>query len=287
MPDRGAFRYRTIMPVESSQQDRNFDDLAGRFSRNIYGGLKGQIRLAVLARDFAEFLPVAPYVPLTPDKTLNILDAGGGQGQFSLPLAAAGHTLTVCDISANMLKIAEQQAAVLGASERVQLLQCPAQAVAEHLPDATAPFGLVICHAVIEWVVEPFALLDHLLTLLRPGGHLSLIFYNKHGLVYKNLLRTNYKKIKSDDYRPHRGSLTPINPTTPEALLQYAASRELDVLCHSGIRVFYDYILDPEQRRREEATVLELEQKLSRQQPYRDLGRYVHLLLQKPFSSAP
>ena len=31
--------------------DRNFDDLAERFSRKIYGGLKGNIRLAVLTAD--------------------------------------------------------------------------------------------------------------------------------------------------------------------------------------------------------------------------------------------
>ncbi|WP_049721585.1 methyltransferase domain-containing protein [Gilvimarinus polysaccharolyticus] len=269
------------MPSESTQHDRNFDDLAERFSRNIYGGLKGRIRLAVLARDFAEFLPIAPYVPLTPDKTLNILDAGGGQGQFSVPLAAAGHSLVLCDISANMLALARQRVDELQAGARVQLLKCPAQEVAAQLADTAPLFDLVICHAVIEWVVAPFELLDSLLAQLRPGGHLSLIFYNKHALVYKNLLRTNYKKVKSEDYRAFRGSLTPINPLTPEALLEYAQSRELELQCHSGIRVFYDYILDPEQRQREPDSVLELEQKMSRQQPYRDLGRYIHLLLRK------
>ncbi|WP_339615114.1 methyltransferase [uncultured Gilvimarinus sp.] len=269
------------MPVQPTSHDRNFDDLAERFTRNIYGGLKGQIRLAVLARDFTDVLPIAPYVPLTPDKTLNILDAGGGQGQFSLPLAAAGHSLVLCDISANMLALARRRAVELQATDRVRLLHCPAQSVSEHLTDCAPQFDLVICHAVIEWVTEPFALLDSVLQQLRPGGHLSLIFYNKHALVYKNLLRANYKKVKSEDYRAYRGSLTPTNPLTPEALLSYCASRDLDVLCHSGIRVFYDYILDPERREREAESVLGLEQKLSRELPYRDLGRYIHLLLKK------
>lgn len=270
------------MPIESTLQDRNFDDLSERFSRNIYGGLKGRIRLAVLARDFAEFLPIAPYVPLTPDKTLTILDAGGGQGQFSVPLAAAGHSLVLCDISANMLALARERVAELQAAARVQLINCPAQEVAAHLTGPVRVFDLVICHAVIEWVIEPFELLDGLLAQLRPGGHLSLIFYNKHALVYKNLLRTNYKKVKNADYRAFRGSLTPINPLTPEALLQYAQSRGLKVQCHSGIRVFHDYILDPEQRQRDPDAVLELEQRMSREQPFRDLGRYIHLLLRKP-----
>ena len=37
--------------------DRNFDDLAPRFKRNVYGGLKGELRLRVLQRDFDEFIP--------------------------------------------------------------------------------------------------------------------------------------------------------------------------------------------------------------------------------------
>ena len=34
--------------------DRNFDDLAPRFQRKVYGGIKGQIRLAVLEKDLTD-----------------------------------------------------------------------------------------------------------------------------------------------------------------------------------------------------------------------------------------
>src|SRR5471030_3167176 len=36
-----------------SMQDRNFDDIAEKFSRNIYGTTKGRIRQAVLTRSAA------------------------------------------------------------------------------------------------------------------------------------------------------------------------------------------------------------------------------------------
>lgn len=52
----------------------------------------------------------------------------------------------------------------------------------------------------------------------------------------------------------------------------------LDLLCHSGIQVFHDYILDPGDRGKTPDTVLDLELEFSRIQPYRDLGRYQHLL---------
>ncbi|MDO3382273.1 methyltransferase domain-containing protein [Gilvimarinus algae] len=265
------------MPKQSVDTDRNFDDLAERFDRNIYGGLKGAIRLAVLNRDFADFLPIAPFVPLTPDKTFRIFDAGGGQGQFSIPFAAAGHQLLLCDLSEKMLEKAKLRAESAGALDRVELIQGPVQT----LP-GEEQFDLVICHAVLEWVVEPQALLASVAQRVQPGGYLSLIFYNRHALVYKNLLRTNYRKIVQSDYRAFRGSLTPINPLDPEQVVHWCDQLLLTPICHSGIRVFYDYILDPALRQREPEQVIELEVSLSRQAPYRDLGRYIHLLLRKP-----
>ncbi|UTF60528.1 methyltransferase domain-containing protein [Gilvimarinus sp. DA14] len=264
------------MPKQTTDTDRNFDDLAERFDRNIYGGLKGQIRLAVLQRDFADYLPIAPYIPLTPEGRLRVLDAGGGQGQFSLPLAAAGHDMVFCDISQNMLLKAKARAGALGCEQRVEFRHQSAQSLAP-----AEAFDLVICHALLEWVVEPMTLLEGLLNRVKPGGYMSVIFYNQHALVYKNLLRANYKKVLSQDYAAYRGSLTPINPLLPEQVRQFCSERKFSLLCCSGIRVFHDYILDAEQRQAEPESVLQLELTHSRLAPYRDLGRYVHLLLRR------
>lgn len=268
------------MPRQSTQQDRNFDDLAPRFGRNIYGGLKGRIRLAVLHRDFAEHLPIAPYVPLTPEKTLRILDAGGGQGQFSLPLADAGHTLTLCDISSQMLAVARAEAETMGLHHRVNFVHRPVQEMTLDRAEG-GKYDLILCHALLEWVADPWSVLTAVLAQLRVGGHLSLIFYNQHGLEYKNLLRTNFKKIQSADYSSFRGSLTPINPLVPAEVQAQLQSRGLQLICHSGIRVFYDYILDPVARNREPDTLVALELDYSRRDPYRALGRYVHMLVRK------
>lgn len=50
-------------------QDRNFDDIAEKFSRNIYGTTKGMIRQAVVWQDITELLTQLPPRPL------RILDA--------------------------------------------------------------------------------------------------------------------------------------------------------------------------------------------------------------------
>ena len=52
-------------------QDRNFDDIAEKFSRNIYGTTKGQLRQAILWQDLEPVL-----VDMEPQK-LRVLDAGG------------------------------------------------------------------------------------------------------------------------------------------------------------------------------------------------------------------
>jgi len=268
------------MAKESAQQDRNFDELAKRFKKNIYGGLKGDIRLAVLNRDCTAYVNILPFnQSLVPQASWRILDAGGGQGQFSLQLAQAGHHVVICDISAEMLKLAEEQVTALGLHERVTLIHCAIQDLSQHLAPAQQQFDMVICHAVMEWMQEPQALLPCLLNYLKPQGYLSLTFYNVHSLIYKNLLRTNFKKIIQKDFGGSRGSLTPINPVDPQQVLVWVNALPLTLLAHSGIRVFHDYIFNEEHRERDPETLLQLELEFSQQEPYRSLGRYVHLLL--------
>lgn len=55
-------------------QDRNFDDIAEKFFRNIYGTTKGQLRQAILWQDLDRVL-----AEMGPQK-LRVLDAGGGEG---------------------------------------------------------------------------------------------------------------------------------------------------------------------------------------------------------------
>ncbi|MCG8634963.1 MAG: methyltransferase domain-containing protein [Desulfobacterales bacterium] len=258
------------------ETDRNFDDLAPRFERKVYGGLKGQIRLAVLEKDLKEFYPRA--LKTAGDHPLQVLDAGGGYGPFSLSLARLGHEITLCDLSANMLDLATERFSREGVESKLTICHGPVQSFAR---TTDTHFDLILCHAVLGWVVDPQALIRHLMGILPKGGMLSLTFYNLHGMIYKNLLRTNYKKILKKAYTGYRGSLTPTWPRAPETVLKWLADHPLDILCHSGIRVFHDYILDPADRDRDPETVRILELEFSRQLPYRDLGRYQHILCVK------
>lgn len=269
------------MAKQPIDQDRNFDDLAQRFQKNIYGGLKGDIRLAVLERDFREHFQCVPFGEYKPAKPLRILDAGGGQGQFSLQFAKAGHSVVICDISAEMLKLAEAEVVYQNLQHQVTLLHCAIQDVGQNLPNVDSQFDVVLCHAVMEWVADPAVLLSYLIERIKPKGFLSLTFYNLHSLIYKNLLRTNFKKIQQQDFAGSRGSLTPINPLYPEQVFEWLEALPVERLTTSGIRVFHDYIFNEEHRERDPQSVVELELEFSQKQPYQLLGRYIHVLGQR------
>lgn len=267
------------MAKESLLKDRNFDSLAKRFKKNVYGGLKGDVRLAVLNRDCERVLPIAPFADTS--TTWRVLDAGGGQGQFSLSLAAAGHDVVLCDISSEMLALAMARAEALGVSERITFIHGSLQTLNAHDAVVGKPFDLVICHAVMEWMHNPSELLPSLVAMMKPDAYLSLTFYNVKGLIFKNLLRTNFEKIQARDFHGSRGSLTPINPIDPADVFTWAAQQQLDVLCHSGIRVFHDYILEKQEREKDPEGLVAMELALSTEEPYRSLGRYIHLLCQR------
>lgn len=261
---------------EKMRTDRNFDDLAPKFRKKIYGGLKGRIRLAVLKKDLLDFFPRA--VLPAGDTPLSVLDAGGGYGPFSLYLAELGHGITLCDISSKMLEKASIDISKKKLEDRVTLVHCAIQDLPVNHSD---PYDLILCHAVLEWVHDPQDLIAHLLRQLKKGGILSMTFYNLNGMIYKNLLRTNYKKIQDQDYKGWEGSLTPTYPRLPSEVTGWLSDQGLKILCHSGMRVFHDYILNPEHREREPETVVRMELMLSRKMPYRDLGRYQHVIAVK------
>jgi len=253
--------------------DIKCDDLAYRFKRKIYAGLKGDIRQDILKRDYEEFLPL-----YRKQQALKIFDAGGGQGQMSCYFASLGHQVVLCDISEKMLTLAAKAISEQSLSDRVTFLH---ESIGEVSAQNEQTFDLVSCHAVLEWVDDPEGVINQCLKSLKPNGFLSLTYYNINGSIYKNLLRTNFKKLRKDLWQGRRGSLTPTSPLNPTDVNQWVDRLDVKVICESGIRVYYDYIFDLENRSRDPDAIREMELRYSRQNPFKHLGRYVHLLLQK------
>ncbi len=242
-------------------KDRHFDQLASRFAEKIYGGAKGAIRLAVLQADLAEVLP---------DRPLRVLDVGAGLGHMALWLAERGHQLTLAEPAAPMLDAARARFAAAG--QAATFIQTPWQELSRQLEP---PFDLVLCHAVLEWLAEPNAILPLLHRLTAPDGWLSLAFYNKDALIYRNLLKGHFRKLRQDQYAGEKHSLTPQQPLDPRELATQLEGH-WRVERQSGVRIFHDYMPAPFQAKAELEDLLEMELAYRRHPSFAGLGRYLH-----------
>ncbi len=256
-------------------QDRNFDDIAEKFSRNIYGTTKGELRQAILWQDLDALLATMPQRPL------RILDAGGGQGQTAIRFAERGHQVTLCDLSQQMILRAEQAAIEKGVSGNMHFIHSPIQAVAQHLE---SPVDLILFHAVLEWVADPLPLLESLWACLAPGGSLSLMFYNANGLLMHTMVVGNFGYVLDGLQKRKKRTLSPDHPRDPVQVYQWLEQIGWQITGKTGVRVFHDYLRERKQQRECFDTLLELETRYCRQEPWVSMGRYIHVTAIKPQS---
>ncbi|MGY5957614.1 tRNA uridine 5-oxyacetic acid(34) methyltransferase CmoM [Kosakonia sp. BK9b] len=253
--------------------DRNFDDIAEKFSRNIYGTTKGQLRQAILWQDLDVLL-----ASMEPDR-LRVLDAGGGEGQTAIGMAQRGHHVTLCDVSKEMIARAQTAADEKGVSGNMHFVQCAAQDISQHLE---SPVDLILFHAVLEWVAEPVSVLQTLWSMLRPGGALSLMFYNADGLLMHNMVAGNFDYVQAGMPKRKKRTLSPDYPRVPADVYGWLEQIGWQITSKTGVRVFHDYLREKHQQRDCFDALLELETRYCRQEPYISLGRYIHVTALKP-----
>ena len=120
---------------------------------------------------------------LPPAAGLRVLDAGGGTGTDSLPLAAAGARVDLVDRSQPMLRDFVASARALGdAGERVTAHREDIREIRRRFPANT--FDLVLAHGVIQYSDDWESLLASMIAPLKRGGLLSLITRNLHAEPY-------------------------------------------------------------------------------------------------------
>lgn len=249
--------------------DRNFDGIATRFQQNIYANPKGQLRLALCQRELRAQLGDFLATPR------RVWDAGGGTGQFSDWLLETGHQVYLNDLSSEMLDLA--RANLSRHPEHHLQLDCRGiQQV------SAANFDLACCHAVLEWVEDDAAVLQALHRGLRPGGYLSLMFYNLNALIVGNMVKGNLYKLRDEAFAGHPGGLTPPNPRDPQAVLATLQSQGFELIAKRGLRLSYDLMSRSLRRERSIEDMLEIDWQYGDREPFWALGRYVHVLCRRP-----
>lgn len=251
--------------------DRYFDQMGAHFARKIYASAKGNIRLAVLTRDLEEWTAQISQ----PDQSLRVLDVGAGLGHISEWLLTRGHRVTCCEPSMEMLEAARTRLDGIESAYAVNYLNAPLQT----LPERGERYDLVVCHAVLEWLQDPAAAVRQLQQLCSPQGAISLAFYNRDALVYKNLIKGQFRKLAKDQLAGSKRSLTPQQPLDPQQMNTWITAAGLECTASSGIRVFYDYMPAEFQHQASQQEVIEQELLFSRHPGYQHLGRYLHYWL--------
>ncbi len=248
--------------------DHNFDNIAQKFVKNIYGSSKGKIRSEVVWQELVS------CINQLPERPLRILDAGGGFGFFSQKLAALGHQVVLCDISSELLKEAETQLAGCDYVDNIQLLHCSIQQLPEFID---GQFDLILNHAVLEWLADPKSTLQGLLQFLAPQGLLSLMFYNKEAQRFHNLVSGNFEFVEKGMVRKKVVRLTPTNPIVETDVRVWLDEFNMQVLQKTGVRVIHDYLKERELVDSKFEQLLAMEKQYCQQEPYASLGRYTHL----------
>jgi S-adenosylmethionine-dependent methyltransferase len=248
--------------------DHNFDNIAQKFVKNIYGTSKGKIRSAIVWDELEYCLSLLPKRPL------RILDAGGGFGFFTQKLAAIGHQVVLCDISGELLKEAAKQLAGKNYADNVELLHCSIQSLPEHI---CGQFDLILNHAVLEWLVDPKQTLKGLLNFLSVDGVLSLMFYNKEAQRFFNLLSGNFEFVAKGMVRKKVVRLTPTYPLLEKDVNSWLVEFDMQIIQKTGVRVLHDYLKERAHCEEKFELLLSMEKQYCHQEPYASLGRYTHL----------
>ena len=211
---------------------------------------------------------------------LRVLDVGGGDGRDALPLAVAGHEVTILDQSATWLEEARRRAGAAG----VDVTTVHGD-LSE--PPPLGEFDLVLCHLVLQYRSDDARDLARLAAYARPGGLVSVIVPNPAGMVLRRLvtegpraalaeLAAGTKHAVTFDHEVRKIPLADLEKALREAGLpvvrRYGARIANDLLTSNDAKSDPDFFAD----------LLELELALCDQEPFVRLGSLYHLVATRP-----
>ncbi|MFF9894234.1 methyltransferase [Streptomyces longispororuber] len=174
---------------------------------------------------------------------LEVLDTGGGSGNFAVPVARLGHRVTVVDPSPNALFALERRAAEAGVADRVRGVQGDVHGLFDVVE--RGGYDAVLCHGVLEYVDDPAEGVRNAVGALRPDGVLSLLAAGLGGAVVARALAGHFTEAHRalEDPAGRWGEGDPVpRRFTAEQLTGLVEAAGLRVTGVHGVRVFADLV---------------------------------------------
>jgi S-adenosylmethionine-dependent methyltransferase len=217
------------------------------------------------------------------ERSLDVLDLGGGTGGFAVRVASSGHRVTVVDPSPDALASLTRRATEAGVSDQVRGVQGDAA----DLLDVVGPHSVdvVLCHGVLEVVDDPDQALRGVGSVLRPGGRLSLLVSQRHAAVFARAVAGHLAEAERVLNEAGDGAAgPPPRRFTEGEVAALLSSAGFDVEAVHGIRVFTDVVpsavVDAEPGAVD--TLLRLEADVADRPEYRTVATQLHLLARHP-----
>jgi S-adenosylmethionine-dependent methyltransferase len=219
-------------------------------------------------------------------RTLEVVDVGGGTGGFAVPIAEAGHRVTVVDASPDALAALTRRAAEAGVPDRVTAVQGDGASLAGLVAPGTA--DLVLCHSLLEVVDDPAEVVGALAATLRPGGAASILVANVAAAVLARATGGHLAAATALLTRAESHDPTNPGPHPPPHRRRYDLASASALLSAAGlvveqthgVRVIADLVpgavadADPE-------GLLAFELAAAAQPPYRDIATQLHLFARR------
>lgn len=176
-------------------------------------------------------------------ETLDVLDTGGGTGNFAVPVARLGHRVTVVDPSPDALFALERRVSEAGVTDLVTAVQGDTHGLLEVVERGA--HDVVLCHGVLEYVDDPAEAMANVVGALRPSGTLSLLAANRNGAVLARAIAghfTEARRALTDD-AGRWGDADPMpRRFTAEGLAELVSAAGLRPGPVHGVRVFADLV---------------------------------------------
>jgi S-adenosylmethionine-dependent methyltransferase len=220
-----------------------------------------------------------------PTEKVRVLDAGGGNGADSIPLAQTGHEVTLVDYSEGMLAEAQRAAEAAGVAAQMRFVQGSVLDLPALVGD---DYDVVLSHNVLQYVSSLEEGLRAAVSVLKPGGWLSLILLNRYSQAYQAaLFDWQFEKaaslvgVREMQARLFDTIFKLYDAAEAQILLKGLG---MEVVQSYGLRCVNDYIRDNAIKYEPDyyEQILALERRLSTEYPYYLLGRFLHVMAQIP-----
>jgi S-adenosylmethionine-dependent methyltransferase len=237
----------------------------------------GRLRLDLAFSNLREFLPQTA-------RSLRALDLGCGPGTLALRLARLAIEVTLLDSSRPMLDLARRAAQEAGVTDRIKLKLADVEQLLDLFPAAS--FDVVLCHNVLEYVEDPYALLSSAARTLRDRSSIiSVLMRNPAGEVLKAALQAGDLATAEHNLTAEWGEENlyggKVRLLDAESMHQMLRAASLTILAERGVRVVSDYLPAKVCRTADYDRIFDLERKLGQRPEFAAIARYTQFIARR------